>query len=198
MSPDNAVIPQSSTHRWQLKVWIGAALFFLLPVIGQLAVDGFRWGPGDFVMFATMLVVLCSLYEVASRISGSLAYRTAAGIVLLSCFALVFINLAVGIIGSEDHPANMMYFAVVLPGFLAALFVRFSPAGMVRVMIMMGVAQIIVAIVGASVAWTTPDADPNRPLGTLVLSGAFALAWLLSAYLFNIAAKTEKTPVHAV
>lgn len=194
MSLNTPTIPNRNSntlpvHRWQTQVWIGAALFFLLPVVGQFTIDDFQWGPGDFVIFAVMLAVLCSLYEIAAWISDTITYRVAAGIVLLSSFALVFINLAVGIIGSEDHPANMMYFAVVLAGFLAALFVRFSAIGMVWVMTGMASAQVVVAIIGASVQWASPDFDRNMPLGTLVVSGAFALVWLAAAALFHAAAK---------
>lgn len=198
MSHQNPAMPNSNNsnpepQRWQTRVWLGALLMFMLPVVGQATVQGFQWGPMDFLLFAAMLLVTCGLYEVAARISGSIAYRAAAGLVLLSSFALVFINLAVGVIGPEDHPANLMCFAVVGLGLLGALLVRFSPHGMVRVMIGMAVAQLLVCIVAASVAWNTPDFDTDWPLGTVLLSGAVALLWLLAAVLFHLASKSSAT-----
>ena len=37
----------------------------------------------------------------------------------MAAFLLIWINLAVGIIGSEDNPANLMYGAVLLLGLVA-------------------------------------------------------------------------------
>ena len=38
--------------------------------------------------------------------TGNSAYRAAVGVAIAAAFILVWMNLAVGIIGSEDNPAN--------------------------------------------------------------------------------------------
>ncbi len=50
-----------------------------------------------------------------------MAYRFAVGVALAAAFLLVWMNLAVGLIGSEDNPANLMYFGVLAVGFIGAI-----------------------------------------------------------------------------
>jgi hypothetical protein len=75
-------------------------------------------------MFGTGLA-----YELAVRMSSDTAYRAAAGIALAAAFILIWVNLAVGIIGSEDELANLMYFGVLAVGIIGALIARFQPHG---------------------------------------------------------------------
>jgi hypothetical protein len=44
-------------------------------------------------------------------------------------------NLAVGIIGSEDNPANLMYGGVLAVGIIGAIIARFEPHGMARALV---------------------------------------------------------------
>jgi hypothetical protein len=63
-----------------------------------------------------MLLLATGAFELTLRASGSLAYRFAAAITIGVCFLLVWFSLAVGIIGSEDHPANLLYAGVLAIG----------------------------------------------------------------------------------
>ena len=54
---------------------------------------------------------------------------------------LVWINLAVGIIGSEDNPANLMYGGVLAVGVAGAVAARFRPGGMARALAATALAQ---------------------------------------------------------
>jgi thiazole synthase ThiGH ThiG subunit len=51
---------------------------------------------------------------------------------LVAAMLLVWVNLAVGIIGSEDNPANIMYLGVHAVLILGALLALFRPQGMAR------------------------------------------------------------------
>jgi hypothetical protein len=53
------------------------------------------------------------------------AYRAAVGVAIAAAFILVWMNLAVGIIGSEDNPANLMYGGVLAIGIIGAVIARF-------------------------------------------------------------------------
>ena len=51
-----------------------------------------------------MLAAACGTYELAAWMTGNRAYRAAVGVAVAAAFLLVWINLAVGIIGTETTP----------------------------------------------------------------------------------------------
>lgn len=100
---------------------------------------------------------------------------------------LVWSNLAVGLIGSERNPANLVYVGVIVIGFVGAGLVRRRPEGMARVMVATALAQIAVPLVvltgGVGVAGPVSMGD------VVMLTAFFAALWLLAARLFGTAAR---------
>jgi hypothetical protein len=136
-----------------------------------------------------MLLVACVSFELAARTSENLSYRAAVGIAVVTAFILVWMNLAVGIIGSEEDPANLIYGGVLAVGIVGALTSRLRAHGMARTLTVMALAQsaagafAIVAGLGSTGA--------NRPATTVFLTGFFAALWLASAWSFRRAAREE-------
>jgi hypothetical protein len=64
-----------------------------------------KWGPFDFAVAGVLLFGSGLTYELVARKMGRIAYRAAAGIAVVTAL-LVWLNLAVGIIGDEGNPAN--------------------------------------------------------------------------------------------
>ncbi|UDF05454.1 hypothetical protein [Asticcacaulis sp. AND118] len=162
---------------WRIAVWSAALLLWLAPLIAMQVISEVRWTAFDFTVFGVMLTVAAGAFDLVTRVSGNLACRAAAGIALLGAFLLVWVNLAVGIIGSEDNPANQMYAVVFAVGLIGAFVVNFRPHGLARVMIAVAVAQMVVAVAAFVIGYNT-----------FVLNGGFAAVWLLSAWLFHKAA----------
>lgn len=170
-------------NRWRLAVWGAAALALLIPFVAMQLTDEVAWDPADFIVFGAMLFAACGAYELAARMTENIAYRTAAGIALAAAFFLVWINGAVGIIGSEDNPANLMFAGVLLVGITAAFITRFRPNGMARAMLATAIAQ---ALVGAIAL--------IAQLGNILIpTGLFVALWLTSAWLFQ---KAEREHNH--
>lgn len=115
-----------------------------------------------------------------------MAYRFAVGMALAAAFLLVWINLAVGVIGSEDNPANLMYFGVLAIGFIGAIIAEFRPRGMARVLFAMAFAQALVPVI-ALIIWK-PQVT-SGVLGVLTLNGLFVVLFIGSALLFRNAAR---------
>ena len=163
---------------WRIAVWGAAALVLLLPLLAMQVTEEVDWDLTDFAIFGAMLVGACGTYELAARVTGNTAYRAAVGVALAAAFILVWMNLAVGIIGSEDNPANLMYGGVLAVGIIGAVIARFQPHGMARAMVATALAQALVALIAG--------------LGyTLLLTGAFVVLWLTSARLFRKAAQEQ-------
>ena len=108
-------------------VWGGAALLLSLPAIAMLFTDEVNWDGTDFIVMGALLAFACGVYEVGARLSGSRAYRAGFALSIVTGFLMVWINLAVGIVGSEDNPVNLLFFAILLVGAIAAPLGRFTP-----------------------------------------------------------------------
>jgi hypothetical protein len=74
------------------------------------------------------------------------AYRFAVGVALAAAFILVWLNLAVGVIGTEDDLATLMYVGVLAVGIIGAIIARFRPHGMARALFATALAQALVAV----------------------------------------------------
>lgn len=163
----------------RIVVWGTAVFALLLPWIAMQFTSEVDWDIVDFAVFGAMLLVVGGTYELATRLTGNKPYRLAVGIALLGAFLMTWINLAVGIIGNEENPANMMFFAILLVGMVGALIVRFESRGMVRAMVATAIAQALVAMIALIAGWGN----------TFVLTGFFIILWLTSAQLFRKAAQ---------
>jgi hypothetical protein len=164
---------------WRLAVWGTAAGLLSLPAIAmQLGVEGVRWTASDFLVMGLLLGSCCAAYEVATRMSGNPAYRLGFAVAIALGFLLVWINLAVGIIGGEDNMANVVFAGVLMVGAIGALLGQFQAAGMARAMVATGIAQLLAG--GYALMLGSKEG--------VVLSLAFAAMWLTSAALFRKAA----------
>jgi hypothetical protein len=175
-------------------MWGMAAFLLLLPLVAMQFTKVVNWDETDFIVFGAMLAIACGTCELAARMTGNTAYRAAVGLAVVAAFILVWINLAVGIIGAEDNPANLMYGGVLAVGIIGAIIARFQPLGMARALSATALAQALVGVI-ALIAGPGSRA-PSFPEAIVFLTGFFAALWLVSARLFRKAAR-EQTPAGA-
>jgi len=116
------------------------------------------------------------------------AYRKAVGVALGTAFVLLWVNGAVGIIGSENNNANLMYFGVIAIGIIGAIVARFEPHGMARALFATALAQAVVVVIALIGALGAPW---NGPLQIVTLNGFFIALWVGSAWLFRKAAREQ-------
>lgn len=182
MHPAGPRIRDSELWRWtRWLVWGGAAFLLLLPAVAMRFTREVDWSAGDFVVMGIMLGSVCVAFEVAVRLAQSHAYVVAAGIAVVTGFLMTWSNLAVGIIGDEGNPANLMFFGVLLVALAGAAIVRLAPRGMARVMRVTAAAQLATAIAALLIDGTF----------IFVLTAVFVGLWLLSARLFQRAAELQ-------
>lgn len=156
-------------------VWGGALALLLTPLVAMQFTDEVQWTGADFAVFGAMLLIACSLYELAARLARDNAYLIGAAIAVGTAFLTTWANLAVGIVGNEENPVNQGFFIVLAIAFVAALAVRLRPVGMAWAMRLAALAQAALALwiwlAGYGDAW--------------VFSGFACAAWLASAELFS-------------
>ena len=124
-----------------------------------------------------------------TRIRQNTTHRFAVGIVILGVFFVVWVNLAVGIIGEPDNLANLMYFGVLVVGLVGAIVARFRPSRMSSVLFAMALAQALVGIITAVAGLGFP---PTPPQSLLILNGILIGLWVGSALLFRKAAESSR------
>lgn len=174
---------------WRRLMWGGAAAFLAWPLVAmQLGVEGVHWTASDFVVMGALLALAGGAVEVGMRMSQHPAYRAGAAVAIGGAFLTVWINLAVGVIGSEDNPANLMYGAVLLAGIVGAVLARFRARGLVRTLLVMAALQVLVPVVAAVMDGVGPATPPLELVGVTVF---FLGPWLLAAALFELAARDE-------
>jgi hypothetical protein len=183
--------PNSSRERlkgpWRMLGWGALAGVWLLPLVAMQVSAEMNWDETDFIVFGAMLLGVGGLFELAVRGSRSLAFRLGAGVALLAGFGLVWINLAVGIIGSEDNPANLLFFAILALGLMGGALARFKASEMARILVAMAVTQGLVGVAALLLRWGAEA--PSFPQAIIVLTGFFAGLWLAAAWLFRRAAR---------
>ena len=166
-------------------IWGAAACLLLLPALAMrfFPDSGVNWTAADFIVMGLLLALACGLYELGAWISGNVAYRMGFGLAALTAFLTLWVNLAVGMLGSENDGINLMFAGVLLVAAVGGLLAAFKPAGMSRAMVAAGIAQLLA--VGAGLAM-----GEFQPL-ELALTGLFALPWFASALLFRKAARDQ-------
>ena len=175
-------------YRSVLGVALATAFILLIPLLGAPA-----WSLADFVVAGTLIFGTGLTYLLVARQAGNMAYRAAVGVALAAALLLVWINLAVGIIGTEDNPANVMYVGVLAVGIAGAIISRFRPPGMARTLFAMVLAQALVAAIAVIAGLGSQWHGLAQILG---VSGHFVALFVGSALLFRYAGR-ERTPAGA-
>jgi hypothetical protein len=176
----------------RLAAWAAAvALILLIPLVAMQFGDEWDWNLFDFVFAGTVLFGAALLYEFVASKGGTIAYRAACGVAIVTAVLLVWVNAAVGIIG-DDEKINFLYFAVLAVGFAGAFIARFQPPGMARALLTMAVAQLLVPLIVLIIPNLRDSLwEPPGPVGVFVLNAIFALLWIGSAWLFRKSVRTE-------
>ena len=180
------MIEQSAQRRflnsWRLGGWGLAAVMLSLPAIAMRFTKEVAWTASDFVIMGIMIGVVGLGLELAIRASCNHHYRAGAAVALLTGFLVIWSNLAVGIIGDEDNPANLIFFGIIVIVAVASSVSRLIPGGVTRVMAVTAAAQFGVPLI-AMVIWSLPI-TPDL-VRTIVFNSIFSGMWLLSAWLFR-------------
>jgi hypothetical protein len=174
-------------RRLRIPLWGGAAALLALPLVAMRFTEEVNWTGFDFVFAAIMFGGTGLLLELAMRASRSWAYRGGVAAALAANFLLIWVNGAVGLLGDEDNPANLLFFGVLAVALLGAVLARFNAAGMARAMRAAAAAQVAIGAAALAAGLGSPGIAGiyEAVLGT----GFFAALWLLSAGLFRKGAR---------
>ena len=101
-----------------IRIALATAFILLLPLLAMQFTDEVVWDLADFAVAGVLLFGAGLTYELIARKAGHIAYRAAVGVAVAAALLLVWMNLAVGIMGNEGNPANLMYTGVLAVGII--------------------------------------------------------------------------------
>ena len=179
---------KKTSHRSTINIVLAAACILLLPMLAMLLTDSVAWGPVDFVLAFAMLVGTGLLVD-AARKASSTPYRVAVGLAVAAALLLVWMTLALGVIGTDGDPADLMYGGVLAVGLAGAVIARFRPEGMARALLATALAQALVAVIALIAG--KHEAPISSVYEILGLNGMFVALFLASAGFFRLAASRQ-------
>ncbi len=152
---------RSPGGRWRKWLWGTGGAILLLPAAGMLVTDEVNWGPGDFGFGALLVIGAGSTFELMVRTTQSRIYQVAVGVALATTFVLLWSNAALGVVGSEDYSANLLFFGVPIVALVGALVARLRPYGMMIALAATAAAQVLAALGKAAQERDTMGAPPR-------------------------------------
>ena len=170
-------------YRAVVGVALATAFILLIPLLAAPA-----WSLADFVIAGALIFGTGLTYKLVAGKAGNIAYRAALGVALAAALILVWVNLAVGVIGTSGDPANSMYIGVLFVGMIGAIIARLRPHGMVRALIAMALVQALVATIALFAGLGYPASPPLEILG---VNGLFVTLFVGSALLFRYAGREQ-------
>ncbi len=163
----------------------------LIPFIGTQVSREMNWSAFDFIVIGILLFGATLAYElISSRVNNS-AYKIATGVAVVTAVLLMWVNLAVGIIGSEDNPANALYLGVLAAGLFGTIISQLKPSGMAKTLFVAAVLQMLVPVIAIVTINPAITSDPPGIVGVLTLNSFFAMLWTSSGILFQKASKVN-------
>lgn len=167
---------------WRIAAWTGAGLILLLPLVAMRFTDEVQWTAFDFLVAAGLLGALVGAFELVVRLSGNGFYRAGVVIAALGAFLMLWVQGAVGLVGSENDLFNLLFLTPLLVGAVGGFIADFRAAGMRRLFWVMSALQAVTLAIGYAI---TRDTDA-------FLLAFWVVLWAFSAWLFGRADKTSR------
>ena len=180
----------NATLKSVVLVAVATAVLLLVPLLAMRFTGEVQWTALDFAVAGAMLFGAGLSFVLLARGARNIAYRLAAAIAVMAALMLVWGNLAVGLIGSENNPANLMYAGVIAVEIIGALAARGRARGMSRALLATAIAQALVAVI--ALVGGLGASEPPGWLGILVLNGFFFALFAAAAWLFARAARSKR------
>lgn len=165
---------------------VGPLMLLIIPLVAMWYTDAVQWTLGDFLVAGALLLGSGSLFVYLRSKSSDTYHQFGTVVLVLSSLLLIWVNLAVGIIASETHPANQLYAIVVAVAFLGGLLVRFRASAMAKVMQFAAVVQLSIPLV--AYLFLAPALNRSEWTVALLTNAMFVAFYWLSGWLYAVSA----------
>lgn len=176
-------------YKYLMGVALGTGSILLVPLIAMQFTDEVVWTLGDFVFAGTLLFGTGTTLVLAATKFQSLTYKMGMSIGIISIFLLVWVNGAVGIVGHEGEPINVLYFIIPAVGLIGSFLCRLNSQGMFYTLSIMAVIPLVIAVI--AILGYMQEPPHNTALQILSTNAFFTVLFSLSAISFRNAAQDE-------
>lgn len=173
---------RATTRVLRITGWSLAVLFIAFNVIATQFDTGAHWGSEDVIFATVVFGVVGGLLELAAHASTSLSYRIAAAVGAGAGLLLLWVNVALGIVGSDDHPANGDYLVVLVAAIAGAVVAFGNPRLLFRAMLGAAGAHLLIGALHLRYGFEAA-----------AINLFFVALWTASALLFRRAANERQT-----
>lgn len=174
-----------STRKQIVIVTSVTLLLLLVPLVAMQFSHEVNWQIGDFMVMGTLLIATGFSYcIIVNQMSKRALIRIAVGLAVLCCFALVWVNLAVGLIASESHPANLLCYGVVIIAVIGTIVAGNDIKKLSTLLFLMAVMQWLIPVI-AIYLWALPVDHGSDLLRIFLFNSVFAIVFLISGFLFR-------------
>jgi len=174
-----------------VKITFFAALFasaiILITLTACFVSTEMDWSLFDFVLIWSLLFCAGALYKWITLFAVDSGYRAAVGLAILTGVFMIWSNLGVGIVGSEDEPFNLVYVALLALGLIAAFWVRFEARSLFYVMLSMAMGLGFITLLAFGLGMHR--IPHSSTLEILAVHSFLAVPIILSGILFHHAAE---------
>ena len=178
---------EPSTNRWRFLLWGILALPLLAATTAYVIDPGFGWSGFDFMLATLLLGGTGLVLDLLLLSRTNRDYRLASVIGFGGLLFLIWSNLAVGIVGSENDPFNQFYFLCLPIIAFGAVLARLKAGGMAKVM------AIAATICGALMVAALVLGKHLQPMDSvaevLIVNMLFVTLFGASAWLYRSAAR---------
>lgn len=182
-----------SSNKLRIAAWSTAAGLLMVPLIAMQFSDEVQWTLGDFVIAGVLIVGVGLAYEFIVRMTGNTAYRVAAGLALVATFLLIWVNGAVGLIGSENNDANLMYGGVLAVELIGVIIARFHARRMAIALFATAAVQVVITGIAVALQLGVPENSTAQVIGV----NAFFVALFVSSGLLFLRADQPESDSRA-
>lgn len=147
-----------------------------------------NWDALDFGIALGLLAGTATTYWVATRSAQSLWHHAAVVLAAGGALFLLWMQLAVGLVGDGDHPINQAMALVLVVAAMGALLSRFHAGGMRTTLLVVAGTQMLLGALGFILL------PPAFFSDIFLVTAFFTGLWTASAFLFHLAVLKEMRP----
>lgn len=171
-------------------IWGTITTLIIMIILTKQFISEIQWN--ETIAYIVIILAIACIYELYKWLkTHNRSYRIAFSIGTLGALLIIRVNGAVGIIGSEDNPANLMYWAVLFTIILGSLISTFKPRWMALTLFATAIVQILVPVFALFIWPAQTSWGEAGVIGVLVFNSVFAGIFIISALFFQRARLKE-------
>lgn len=154
----------------------------LIPFGAMQVFSEMNWSMGDFLIMGMLIFFVSMGYQLFTDLIQTQQHRFGVVLAFATAFLLLWINLAVGMIGNESNPANLLYYFVIAVFVVGGALSRLKRISISRVFFITAGVHACVPLI-AYLLW-----KPPLTIGLVQvvgINGIFVLLWLVSGMLLR-------------